>query len=147
MPPEAAHESEPEPDRPEHRPLDRAPLGLASDGDGEPDAGVPTPANLPDDQLAPPPIKLVGPEREWIEAHCDQSEECLVIKLSDPGSPLVILRLLADGGGGAASAGPGGLDQNKIRVGMNLSEFLADREVMRTGLSMLGEFEILSDEE
>lgn len=146
-PPEAAPESEPEPDRPEHRPLDRAPLGLASDGDGEPDAGVPTPANLPDDQSAPPPIELVGPEREWIEAHCDQVEECLVIKLSDPGSPLVILRLPADGGGGAASAGPGGLDQNKIGVGMNLSELLADREVMRTGLSILGEFEILSDEE
>lgn len=147
VPPEAAPESEPELDRPEHRPLDRAPLGLGSDGDGEADVGVPTPRNLPDDQSAPPPIELVGPEREWIEAHCDQSEECLVIKLSDPGSPLVILRLPAEGWDGVASAGPRGMDQNKIGVGMNLSELLADRGVMRTGLSMLYEFEILSDEE
>lgn len=37
--------------------------------------------------------------------------------------------------------------QIEIGVGMNLSELLADREVMRAGLSMLGEFEILPDEE
>jgi hypothetical protein len=108
---------------------------------------VPNPPDLPDNQWIPPPIELVGPEREWHEVHCDQSEECLVIQLSDPGSPLVVQRLPAGAGQGVAMAVSPAGGEIEIGVGMNLSEVLADREVMRTGLYMLGEFEILSDEE
>ena len=131
--------------------LDPPDAGPPSDGplETEPVDGGLTPFDPFDEELEPPPINLVGVEREWREELCVQSRECLLIQVNDPNAPPILIPLRPRGD-------PDGVDANvsaeldgdrKIEVGMNISDLMANAVVMRSGLYILSEYEVLPEED
>lgn len=131
--------------------LDPPDAGPPSNGPlkNEPVDGGLAPFDPFDEQLEPPPIDLIGVEREWREELCVQSRECLLIQVDDPNAPPVLVPLRPRGGpeGGDADFRAELDDGREIEVGMNISELMADAVVMRSGLYILSEYEVLPEED
>lgn len=98
---------------------------------------------------APPPIELVGVEREWREELCVQSRECLLIQVNDPNVPPILIPLRSrDSPGGGDAAIRAELDgRHEIEVGMNISDLMVDAVILRSNLYILSEYEVLPEED
>ena len=122
---------------------DQAPL------ETEPVDGGQAPLDPFDEQLTPLTIDLVGVEREWREELCVQSRDYLLIQVNDPNVPPILFPLRPGGGPEGGDVGPRAeLDHDRhIEVGMNISDLMSAAVVMRSGLYILSEYELLQDEE
>lgn len=115
----------------------------------EPLDGGLAPFDPSDEGSWPPPIELVGREREWREDLCVQSREYLLIQLDDPNAPPVLVPLRPRGSaeGDDADFRAQLEDGREIEVGMNISDLMADAIVLRSGLYILSEYEVVPEEE
>jgi hypothetical protein len=115
----------------------------------EPVDGGQAPLDPFDEQLTPLTIDLVGVEREWREELCVQSRDYLLIQVNDPGVPPILIPLRPGGGPEGGDVDPSDKleDYRQIEVGMNISDLMSDAVVMRSGLYILSEYEVLQDEE